>query len=251
MSAKRTTPYTRQKEFPNTFEVLNNTLVCLFCGHSVSWEHKVSISTHVNSKTHIKNKKNHEAATRNIYSQQTLEGVLSVAESKKAVVKDLVKAFVKANIPLEKVNALQPFLRKYCREGGAVPQADALRRNYLPEIYQQHIDDLRYFFQQKTVSVIVDETTDSRARSVVNILFSYRGTTKLVAVDYLDSVNNVTIGQLIVRTLIEWSIPFNFPRLLASDSASYMKKSHREVLKPIMPQLIHSPCLAHILNLIR
>ena len=220
MSAKRTTPYTRQKEFPNIFEVLNNTLVCLFCGHSVSWEHKVSISTHVNSKTHIKNKKNHEAA-RNIYSQQTLEEVLSVAESKKAVVKDLVKAFVKANIPLEKVNALQPFLRKYCHEGGAVPQADALRRNYLPEIYQQHIDDLKDFFQKKTVSVIVDETTDSCARSVVNILFSYRGTIKLITVDYLDSVNNVTIGQLIVRTLIEWSIPFNFPRLLASDSASY------------------------------
>jgi hypothetical protein len=156
MSAKRTTPYTRQREFPNTFEVLNNTLVCLFCGHSVSWEHKVSISTHINSKTHIKNKKNHEAA-RNIYSQQTLEGALSVAESKKAVVKDLVKAFVEANIPLEKVNALQPFLRKYCREGGAVPQADTLRRNYLPEIYQQHIDDLKDFFQKKPVSVIVDE----------------------------------------------------------------------------------------------
>ena len=101
------------------------------------------------------------------------------------------------------------------------------------------------------MSIIVDETTDSRARSVVNILFSYRSNTRLVAVDYLDNVNNVTIGQLIIRTLIEWSIPFNFLRLLASDSAAYMKKSYRELLKPIMPQLIHSPCLAHILNLIR
>ena len=60
MSTKRITPYTRQKEFPNTFDVLNNTLVCLFCGYSVSWEHKISISSHVNSKTHIKNKKNYE-----------------------------------------------------------------------------------------------------------------------------------------------------------------------------------------------
>ncbi|RIA81553.1 hypothetical protein C1645_836822 [Glomus cerebriforme] len=72
----------------------------------------------------------------------------------------------------------------------------------------------------------------------------------VVKVDFLDIVNNVTIGQLIIRTLTEWSIPFSFPRLLASDSAAYMKKSYREVLKPIMPQLIHSPCLAHILNLI-
>jgi hypothetical protein len=36
------------------------------------------------------------------------------------------------------------------------------------------------------------------------------GNTRLVAVDYLDFVNNVTIGQLIIRTLIEWSIPFDF-----------------------------------------
>ncbi|GBB89089.1 hypothetical protein RclHR1_15760005 [Rhizophagus clarus] len=202
MLTKRTTPYTRQKEFPGTFNVLNNTLVCLFCGHSVSWEHKVSVTTHTYN-------------------------VLSVAESKKTVVNDLVKAFVEANIPLEKVNMLQPFLRKHCRE-----------------------EDLKDFFREKTVSIIVDETTDSRARSVVNILFSYRNNTRLVAVDYLDNVNNVTIGQLIIRTLIEWSIPFSFPRLLASDSAAYMKKSYRELLKPIMPQLLHSPCLAHILNLI-
>src|SRR6266498_2674459 len=117
MSTKRITPYTRQKEFPNTFDVLNNTLVCLFCGHSVSWEHKISVSSHVNSKTHIKNNKNHEVAARNIHSQ-TLEEVLFVAKSKKVVVRNLVKAFVKANIPLEKVNALQPFLKKYYREGG-------------------------------------------------------------------------------------------------------------------------------------
>src|SRR5579859_123496 len=113
------------------------------------------------------------------------------------------------------------------------------------------MEDLKEYFQTKAVSIIVDETTDSQARSVVNVLFSYRSITRLVAVDFLDIVNNVTIGQLIIRTLTEWSIPFSFPRLLASNSAAYMKKSYHEVLKPIMPQLIHSPCLAHILNLIR
>ena len=102
---KRVTPYTHQKEFPNTFDVLNNSLICLFCGHSVSWEYKVSISSHINSKIHLKNKRNYETAAQNTYSQ-TLEGVLSVAKFKKVVVQDLVKAFVKANIPLEKVNAL-------------------------------------------------------------------------------------------------------------------------------------------------
>ncbi|CAG8816494.1 23760_t:CDS:2, partial [Gigaspora margarita] len=74
-SNKCITPYTRQKEFPNIFNVLNNTLVCICCGHLV---------TDQNSQF------------------QTLEDSFSVAESKKAVVKDLVEAFVKANILLEK-----------------------------------------------------------------------------------------------------------------------------------------------------
>ena len=103
--AKRVTPYTRQKEFSNTFDLFNNSLVCRFCGHSVSWKHKVSITSHVNSKVHIKNKRNYETAAQNTHPQ-TLEGALSVAEFKKVVVQDLVEAFVKANIPLEKVNAL-------------------------------------------------------------------------------------------------------------------------------------------------
>ena len=110
---------------------------------------------------------------------------------------------------------------------------------------------MKEVFQNKPVSIIIDETTDSRARNVVNILFSYHGNIRLIAVDYLNSVNNITIGQLIIRTLTEWSIPFSFSRLLVSDSASYMKKSHREILKPIIPQLIHLPCLVYILNLIR
>ena len=69
MSAKWTTSYTCQKEFSNTFEVLSNTIIYLFCGYTVSWEYKVSITTYVNSKTYIKNKKNHKAIARNIYSQ--------------------------------------------------------------------------------------------------------------------------------------------------------------------------------------
>ena len=92
MSTKRITPYTCQKEFSNTFDVLNNTLVYFFCGHSVSWKHKISVSSHVNSKTHIKNKKNHEVASRNMHSQ-ILEEVLSVAEGPRTILIQLTFEF--------------------------------------------------------------------------------------------------------------------------------------------------------------
>ncbi|CAG8751501.1 7040_t:CDS:1, partial [Cetraspora pellucida] len=75
-SRSNITLYTCQKEFPNTFNILNNTLVCTYCEHSVSWKQKVSITTHVNSKTHLKNKKNYEIAAQHRQSQ-TLEDSIS------------------------------------------------------------------------------------------------------------------------------------------------------------------------------
>ncbi|CAG8594679.1 9668_t:CDS:2 [Diversispora eburnea] len=145
--------------------------------------------------------------------QPTIQTLINTSEAKKIIINNLVEAFVIADIPLEKVDKLQKWLCENCREG---------------------------------VSIIVDETTDSRARSVVNILFSYNGITKLTHVDYLESVNNCIIGQLIIQILVQWTIPFDLPLLIASDSAAYMKKCYRDVLKSIMPQLIHLPSWASI-----
>ena len=96
----------------------------------------------------------------------------------------------------------------------------------------------------------MDETTDACQRSVVNTLFAYHKDVKLVSVDFLTCVNNVTMGQTLISILPRYDIPVTFPRLFLTDSAAYMKKCYHEVLHPIMPQLIHIPCCAHILNLI-
>ncbi|CAG8855356.1 11728_t:CDS:1, partial [Gigaspora margarita] len=58
----------------------------------------------------------------------------------------------------------------------------------------------------------------------------------LISVNFMSQVNNVTVGQLVLQTLVEWGIPFNRPYLIVSDSASYLKKSVQEVLRPTMPQ---------------
>ena len=96
----------------------------------------------------------------------------------------------------------------------------------------------------------MDETTDDCARSVVNTLFCYHNETKLVSVDFLERVNNTTMGQVLTTILTHFNVSFNLPRLFLSDSAAYMKKCYRDVLLPLMLQLIHVPCCAHILNLI-
>jgi hypothetical protein len=87
--------------------------------------------------------------------------------------------------------------------------------------------------------------------SVVNTLFCYRNETKLVSVDFLERVNNITMGQVLTTIFTHFNISFNLPRLFLSDSATYMKKCYHEILSPLMLQLTHVPCCAHIINLIR
>jgi hypothetical protein len=140
--------------------------------------------------------------------------------------------------------------KKHCKEGGTIPQAATLRQLYVPRVFSSHLEILKNLFRQKPVSIIMDETTDACQRSVVNTLFVYRKDTKLVSVDFLTRVNNVTMGQTLISILPKYDISITSPRLFLTDSAAYMKKCYREVLHPIMPQLIHIPCCAHILNLI-
>ncbi|PKY36884.1 hypothetical protein RhiirB3_460587, partial [Rhizophagus irregularis] len=159
-------------------------------------------------------------------------------------------AFAIADIPLEKVNSLLPFFKKHVKNGGSIPHAPTLRQNYLPNIFDKHYQSLKLLFDSKPVAIIMDETTDDCARSVVNTLFCYCHETKLVSVDFLERVTNTTMGQVLTTILTHFNISFNLPRLFLSDSAAYMKKCYREVLLPLMPQLIHVPCCAHIINLI-
>src|SRR6266542_5490499 len=97
----------------------------------------------------------------------------------------------------------------------------------------------------------MDESNDNCAQSIVNTLFTYHSHTKLVSVNFLEQVNNSTIRQTLLPILYFYNISLNIPYLFLSDSAAYMKKYYHDVLKPIMPQLIHLPYSAYILNLIR
>jgi hypothetical protein len=239
----------RIKEYPGIFRNDAGIMFCIYCDKSVEWKYKSTIDSHINGSKHIANKKVYEERQRTS-QQQTLQASLRAAESKKVVIEDLVEAFLGADIPLQKIDQLLPFLKKYLKEGGAIPKAPTLRQLYLPSVFEKHIVSLKLLFDSKPISIIMDESLDSCARNVVNTIFVYRNFTKLVSVDFLNSVNNTTMGQTLFYVLTNYNIPFNKPILFLSDSAAYMKKCYRDVLKRVMSQLIHAPCCAHILNLI-
>jgi hypothetical protein len=241
--------HSRMREYPEVFRDDSGIMFCIYCDKSVDWKHKSTIDSHVNGIKHETNKKKYEAKQRASH-QQTLQTTLRAADSKKIVIEDLINAFVGADIPLQKVDKLLPFFKKHLKEGGSIPQAPTLRQIYLPNVFESHFFSLKLLFDSKPVSIIMDESLDDCARSVVNTIFVYRNYTKLVSVDFLDEVNNSTIGQTLFYILAKYNISFDKPIVFSSDSAAYMKKSFREVLHPVMRKLIHVPCCAHIMNLI-
>ncbi|PKY50585.1 hypothetical protein RhiirA4_467146 [Rhizophagus irregularis] len=177
--ANAITIYIKVKEHPDVFCIKNSFLFCNYCDLSVEWRHK---------------------------STQSLETTLLAVESKREVVESLIQAFANANIPLEKINYLLPFFKKYLKEGGAIPQALTLSQLYLPSVFENHIKTLLSIFNSKPVCIIMDELSDDCAHSVVNTLFAYQQDTKLVSVNFLQQVNNTTIGQTLLPILHSYNI---------------------------------------------
>ena len=190
---KNVTVYTRCNEYNGVFCVDDKVLFCNYCNVSVEWRQKSTVDNHCNSQKHITSMKSYKDKEQN-KTQFTLATTQEAAESKKQVIEDLIEAFATANIPLEKVNSLLPFFKKHVKNGGSIPKAPTLRQLYLPNVFEKHYQSLKLFFDSKPVTIIMDETTDDCARSVVNTLFCYRNKTKLVSVDFLERVNNTTMG---------------------------------------------------------
>ncbi|CAG8465297.1 654_t:CDS:2 [Diversispora eburnea] len=156
--------------------------VLLFCFSQLHTTiNEATITTHINSKAHKDSRRSYVAANRND-RQQSLHATMVVADGKKQIIKSL---------------------------------ADSIRKHHLSGIFEQHYEQLREIFCGKPVSIIIDKTTDKKARSVINTLFSYRGQTKLIL----------------------------YPNLY--------EKSVREILQPVMSQIRHNTCCAHIIQLIR
>ena len=253
MVRSKVTVYTRAAEYSNDFRVDDGLLLCIYCNHAVKWEKKSTINDHIHGVIHCAKKREYEnkqKANGNVLQQRTIASTISIANSKKELIEDLIHAFAVADIPLEKVNSLLPFFQKHMKQGGFIPQAPTLRQIYLPQVFENHLNQIKLLFENKLVAITMDETTDDCDCSVMNTLFHFQKNTKLVSVDFLIQVNNSTIGSTLLTILTKYNIPLSFPRLFLSDSAAYMKKCYRDVLHPIMPQLIHVPCCAHILNLI-
>nr|XP_023672281.1 uncharacterized protein LOC111846387 [Paramormyrops kingsleyae] len=146
---------------------------------------------------------------------------------------------------------LRPFLVKHCKQGGALPEHESsLRQIHLPRVFEQHMEAVRQKLQGKKISVVVDETTDARDCSVLNIVTGFEGQYFLVDVIFMERCNYSTFAQAVIGSLHNNKLDLNDVWAVVTDNAAYCLKAYKDVLRGVMPHSRHVTCLCHVINLV-
>ncbi|PKY36079.1 hypothetical protein RhiirB3_457953, partial [Rhizophagus irregularis] len=117
-------------------------LWCRFCNIKVDHEIKSIIDKHLQTLKHENNKKN--ANNSNYLIQRTIPSLTgNTLNEREKINIEVVEAFTFADIPLEKIEKLKPFLMKYCKNGGLITGANQLREKYLPLSYEIELQNLK------------------------------------------------------------------------------------------------------------
>ncbi|CAG8773896.1 35550_t:CDS:1, partial [Racocetra persica] len=103
----------RHPKYKEDFYKSKGKIHCIFCKCLITQQKKYNLDSHLNSNKHKKQKK--IAESRKIsQAYQNLTVLQTQINDKQEINIDLIKAFTKADIPLEKINKLKSFFQKYC-----------------------------------------------------------------------------------------------------------------------------------------
>jgi hypothetical protein len=142
------------------------------------------------------------------------------------------------------------FLSKYT--GKDIPSESTLRKGYVNEIYENTIQKIRNYVQNKCIWVSIDETTDVTGRYVADVVIGILNETErskifLLHSEELEKCNNSTICKLFDRSMnLLWPNDVQHDKVLLflSDAAPYMVKAGKAI-KLFYSKIIHITCLAH------
>ena len=162
---------------------------------------------------------------------------------------------VNANISLNKLNNLhfRGFLERHTNHN--IPDESTLRKNYLPQSYEQTVVKIRERVSGNKLWVSIDETTDASGRYVANVIIgilspTHAGQKFLLTTEILPKVNNSTITSLFETSMsLVWPLGIHYDdvMLFVTDAAPYMVKAAKEI-QIRYTKMVHVTCLAHGLH---
>ena len=161
---KSVSPTTRVDQFPGEeLTVSNGVLFCLACREPVSLK-KSTVKLHIDSQKHKLHKikmSEKEARQKSIaeslrkYDEQNHPSGETLSDSVRVYMVRVVKSFLKAGIPLSKVDDLRDLLE----ENALSLTGRQHLSEYIPFIRNDEIDLIKSEIKDKAVSIIFDGTT--------------------------------------------------------------------------------------------
>ena len=173
------------------------------------------LNNHFKSKKHRMRKERKEAESSSDVGPGPVQRTLTTISKSKDLREDFILDFLKmctiADIPIEKTEKMMPFLRKHCKQGGALPESDCLRARYVPKLFEKHLSALKTLLSSSAMPIFItaDETTDIIDKSVLNVLASIKGEAYLIGVEQMQACNHSTMSQAILKCLGDVGITFN------------------------------------------
>jgi len=110
--------YDRVEEFKHEglyiFDAQKKEIMCRHCNSRIAWEKKSTVENHCKSQKHVKKRENaneNERKKRQASLPDTLSSAKKAKDDKQELIFDTVQMFLKANIPLNKID--HPEIRKW------------------------------------------------------------------------------------------------------------------------------------------
>jgi hypothetical protein len=137
-------------------------LFCKICEVKVKCEKRFSVTQHLSTEKHIR--------ASNRQNKNATQQLITTLTRKSDFFKDLCEAFLKSNIPLEKLGNphLRLFLEKYINKD--IPSVSTLRKTYVNDCYEDTMNEIRNQILNKKIWVSIDETTDTEGRYMENVI---------------------------------------------------------------------------------
>nr|CAD7575887.1 unnamed protein product [Timema californicum] len=140
----------------------------------IEWKRRDACEKHIKNKGHIKQVQ--ASLTTGVKRQLSIEGAIQAQKKAKddkvEFIMDTTEMFLKANIPIEKLDnpVVRSWMGKYIKGSGDLPSASWLRREYVPKCGALAKENIKVSLANKSVAIFCDETTDRSGNCVFAIL---------------------------------------------------------------------------------
>ena len=262
------------RAFPNHHLRVDRThkkIFCNLCKVLISRAETYEVRTHCNTVKHVRARTRHSIIDR-ISAEDNVYGNFSqVQREREEFLDDLIILVVNLNASFRCFD--QPyfvnFFLKYCKNnlGYSLPKSTMMRERLKVLFVNQKQQLKEKLREQHALHLLVDETTDSRSKPILNILvqyFDYQSdklkqallkSVEIVSVqngqEQSEPANGQSVAFLVHSTLVEYELRAEQVFTFATDNASYMKAAYRILFNQYRYKFLqHITCYSHILHLV-